>query len=150
MEALNQSIELCMSLDSARKIVARDCSTWRRIGAETIAVLTRSYDVEDETAAHAIALWDRFLAAKISKLHRASEHDQEIHKSDYLKYAVSASCACFLLAAKLKETDAPCVSDLVRIVGIQPSNLHQTEADVLTALDWNIHTTTGKFHFFSF
>jgi hypothetical protein len=141
MSQASYLFDQALLLDSARKAISCNdrVDIGRRIGAETISCLAQAYAVQDGTCAHAVAIFDRYLAAKM----QAGQSNLEIEALSKAAHFSSASCACFLLAAKLRDTDAPCVSDLSRITGLHSSNLQEIECDILTTLDWDIQTTTG-------
>jgi hypothetical protein len=116
---------------------------WRRTAMNTVIQLVHAYRIKDETAAHAMALVDRFLAANLETSSRAgvdSASDSGIwDKSDC--YAI----ACFLLATKFKNVSSPCIADLMRIVGTPwPEEvILRCEEEVLSSIGWALHVTTG-------
>ena len=132
------AVMLSKPVDQARvalSIQSERCGHWRRIAVNTIIQLVHAYGVKDETAAHAIALLDRFLAAHLA----SSEASLIGDKAEC--YAMS----CFLVATKFKDISAPCVSDMVRITRLPWSDeeIVRCEADVLNSIDWALHATTG-------
>jgi hypothetical protein len=138
-QSIDAALKLSRCVDLARETVSKkadECASWRRTSTNIIIQLVQAYSVTDETAAHAITLLDRFLAANLESRARGSEI---WGKPDC--YAI----ACFFLATKFKDVCSPCISDLVRIVRPpRPEELIlQCEEDVLSSIGWELHVTTG-------
>jgi hypothetical protein len=138
-QSIDEALKSSRCVDLARETVSKkgdECASWRRTSTNIIIQLVHAYSVTDETAAHAITLLDRFLAANLE----SSARDSGVwDKPDC--YAI----ACFLLATKFKDVHSPCISDLVRIVRPpRPEELIlQCEEEVLSSIGWALHVTTG-------
>ena len=133
------AVQLSEPIDIARYSVLqaiRWCGTWRRTAIYTILHLADAYNVNNETAAHAMSLLDRFLAANL------------VESDRFLAIWNKADCfatSCFLLATKFKDVRSPCASDLVRVVRLQWSEeqIELCEGQILCSIDWALHATTG-------
>jgi hypothetical protein len=147
---LSALVQLSLSVDGARRTVGENisvCRCWRKLAADTIICLAQSYNAQDETAALAVVLLDRFLASKIH------EHNtQAVQNSEYIQMVDSnepprlIASACFVLAMKMKNPVSPCISDVLRIVGLNPNITHfqRCELDILEDIDWEVNSTTGE------
>ena len=137
--SLGTVINLSEPVDNARHALLRELGhwgAWRRKAMSTILHLAGAYNVKDETAAHAMSLLDRFLAANLSEFNLSSEI---WNKSDCF------ATACFLLATKFKDVTSPCTRDLVRVVRLPWPEEHigRCEGQILCSIEWALHMTTG-------
>jgi hypothetical protein len=147
MVELESSLKLSNVVDHARELVCKNlgkCASWRRRGMNTVMLLVQRYGAKDETAAHALALLDRFLAANIELI----SHDQKTVTIPAGGIRDKADCyaiACYLIATKFKDVCSPCIDDLMRIVRPNWPKEHilQCEERVLSSIDWDLHVTTG-------
>ena len=144
----NSAIIMSESLDRARHAIfmnIKSCGRWRQTGANTIIQLVHAYGVKDDTAAHAIALLDRFLAANLANPqdHGAGFDEAHLAWNKPECYAI----ACFLLTTKFRDISAPCIRDMVRIVRppFPEEEIRRCEVHVLTSVDWALHSATGNF-----
>ena len=108
----------------------------RRAGVNVIIELVHAYATQDETAAHAIVLFDRYLSAEISQ-----NRSPDLLCSDIESCAV----ACFLITTKFREVSSPCLSDLSRLMfgRCTTEQIVASEVEVLTALQWDLCASTG-------
>ncbi len=144
--SIHVATSLSTCVDIARETVCNKlevCATWRRTATNIIIQLVQAYHVKDETAAHAITLLDRFLAANLERSSLVPfepTSDSEIWDKPG-RYAI----ACFLLATKFKDVCSPCIADLVRMVRppLLEEQILQCEEEVLSSIGWVLHVTTG-------
>ncbi len=146
-QRISAAIELSRSVDLARQSVCENieaCANWRRTAMNTVVHLVNTYGIKDETAAHAMSLIDRFLAANLGASSARADVDSASDSGIWVKsdcYAI----ACFLLATKFKNVRSPCIEDLMRIVGTPwPEEvILRCEEEVLSSIGWALHVTTG-------
>jgi hypothetical protein len=138
--ALSRSVDIARTkVDSSMHI----CADWRKKGMETIISLIEVYGTKDETAAHTVTLFDKFLAEKLQKNLQEPidipESSGQLEKAEYIAMAV------FMLATKFQDTAAPCISDLVQIITppCLQDQILKCEELVLDAIGWDLHVTTG-------
>ena len=144
---LEECVKLSHLVDRARDLVCDNldtCASWRRKGMNTVIHLVHAYGPKDETAAHAIALLDRFLAVKV--IHKSE--DPIVFSTQSGGIWDKADCyavACYLIATKFKDVCAPCLGDMMCIIRpTWPKELIlQCEEEVLSSIGWAIHVTTG-------
>ncbi len=107
----------------------------------TVIQLVHAYGASDETAAHAIALLDRFLAVKVDH----ESEDPSIQTSGIWNKADCYAIACYLIATKFKDVCAPCIGDMMCIIRPAWSKelILQCEEEVLSSIGWALHVTTG-------
>ena len=139
-------VVLSSPVDNARALVSSriySCADWRLRGMATIVDMVDSYDVKDETAAHAVTLLDRFIAAQLcTHAHQANGVFESTAMHDE---AECVAIAVFMLATKFKDTASPCLEDLIHIARHpwRKEQILKCEELILLAVDWDLHVTTG-------
>lgn len=94
----------------------------RPIAIYMIFRLSTAYGSSNDTVAHSIVLLDRMIA-----------------KASPLPDMVTTAVACFLLAAKMQETQHPSLQDLADLAFCTASQVRDAEINVLETLEWDIN-----------
>ncbi len=144
--AIKNVVDLSSSVDHAREYVGirlHVCADWRLEGVTTIQDLVDSYHSKDETAAHAVVLLDRFIAAKLCT---SAQPANGVFGSTGIHHKAECfAIAAFMLATKFKDSASPCLDDLAHLA--RPpwpkDQIMKCEELVLAAIDWDLHVTTG-------
>ncbi len=144
---LEVCIELSNLVDRARESVCDHldtCASWRRKAMNVVIQLVHAYGINDETAAYAIALLDRFLSAKI-ELKSEDPNLVSVQTRSIWDKADCYAIACYLIATKFKDMCAPCIGDMMRIIRpAWPKELiSECEEEVLCSIGWVLNVTTG-------
>ena len=141
------SVKLSDLVDRARESVCNHldkCASWRRKGMNAMIQLVHAYETNDETAAHAMTLLDRFLAVNV-ELKSEDQTVDHFHSGGVWDKADCYAIACYLIATKFKDVCAPCIAHMIRIVGTtwKKEVISQCEEEVLSSIGWALHVTTG-------
>ncbi len=104
----------------------------RQHAAEMLIYLADAYSTSEGTVVHSLVLLDRFLVSFTPNT--ASGPMRFIH----------GAIASFMISVKLREVAHPSLRDLERLTSCTCEQLMAAEEMVLTCLDWNVHSITGK------
>ena len=104
----------------------------RQHAAEMVIYLADAYSPSEGTVVHSLVLLDRFLVSFTPNT--ASGPSQFIH----------GAIASFLISVKLREVAHPLLRDLERLTSCSCEELIAAEEMVLTCLDWDVNSVTGK------
>lgn len=119
----------------------------RDLGLAMLVMVSDAFDTSTRTLVLAVSIFDRFLDLTIKvptgtvEVPLATQHDP-----DTPEQAAKTPLACFVMACKFCETDAPCLADVIAAIGNRCTvqELREAENSILACLHWDIDSLTGE------
>ena len=117
----------------------------RDLGLAMLVMASNTFNTSTHAFVLAVSIFDRFLTKTVTVDPNAPLATMQ-HCLDTTTQAVEMPLACFIMACKFIETDAPRLIDVVSAVGNRCAvhQLREAEIQILACLHWDVHSLIGE------